>query len=74
MQRADRTCAEVIPEDHFGLTIAYLRALEELRLGRARQLADRYPLLKSFVDPNDAVPHAHLGLRRLRDHAVELAR
>ena len=74
MQQEGSAPSSTEPEDRLGLTMAYLRAVEDLHIDRARRLAQAYPHLRTLVDPDALAAHEHAGLRLIRDHAVELAR
>jgi hypothetical protein len=61
-------------DDKLGWTMAYIRAIESIKLSRMSQCAKAYPYLASLVDPLNPNARIDPGMVRLRSHAVELAR
>ena len=62
------------PMDQIGLTMRFLRAVEQHKWGHARKIAEAYPILAEHVDVHGPALHMDPGLAWIRDHAKELSR
>ena len=69
-----RAVAATNDSDKLGWTMRFLRAAEELRLHAMRKCAAAYAVLGTLVNIEDPNLRVSNGLRKVRDHALELAR
>ena len=71
-----RAAAEALePDDKVGLTMRFIRAVEDKRAGVMRRCLQAYPHLQTLVaDPMGLLHLGGAGLGGYRHHAIELAR
>ena len=62
------------PRDQLGLTMRFLRAVEQHKWDHARTIAETYPVLAEHVKLLGPALHLEPGLAWVRDHAKELSR
>ena len=61
-------------DDRLGWTMRFIRAAEELRMGKMRRCANVYPHIATLANPEDPNLRISAQLNELRQHALELAR
>ena len=64
----------VSPEDRLGITVACIRAVEEVNVNKVVHCCRKYPEPSGLINPEDPNIRSSASYTALKDHAVQLAR